>query len=117
MTKRFNNILLTGASGQLGRAILSSGIFKNILTPSRNELNITDRESVNKFFHRNSFLAVIHTAAMARMAKCEKDPLLAIKTNVLGTANLVEAVLDRGNVLKKAIRFLHISTDGVYSSQ
>lgn len=109
-------ILLTGGSGNLGKHIISSGRFKNFLTPSREEMDITNAASVEKFFAKNDFDAVIHCAAMARVSECEKNPTAAIATNTIGTANLVNAVMKKQEHLSKSIRFIHISTDGVYQS-
>lgn len=51
---------------------------------------------------------VIHTAALKIVPKCEYDPLEAIKTNVYGTQNLVEACLNPESSVK---RVLLVSTD------
>src|SRR3989344_5536493 len=104
-------VLLTGGSGTLGNAIIKSGLIENILSPSHRELDITDRKSVNEFFSRNDFGAIIHCAALARMGLCEKNPENAILANVIGTANLIIAAIGRN------IRFIHISTDGVYDGK
>lgn len=49
---------------------------------------------------------VVHAAAMKRIEKCEKDPQEAIKTNVNGTANVINACL-KSNVSHAVL----ISTD------
>ena len=105
---KYKKILLTGASGQLGQAISNSGYFENLLTPSREVLDITKTITIKKYFNNNDFAAVIHCAAMARMLECEQNPYKAIETNIIGT-------LRKEAKSKNKIRFLHISTDGVYS--
>lgn len=112
---KYKNILLTGASGQLGQAIIDSGIFPRLLTPEINIFDITKPASIEKYFKKHKFNAIIHCAALARMAECDESPVKAIKTNIIGTSNLVNAVIDKENKLKTKIRFIHISTDGVYS--
>ena len=114
---KYKNILLTGSSGKLGQAIINSNHFKSLLTPSRAILDITKPETIEQFFKDNSFEAVIHCAALARMAKCKEDPAEAISTNVIGTANLVRGVIKKEKESKKRIRFIHISTDGVYAGE
>jgi dTDP-4-dehydrorhamnose reductase len=109
---RFNKILLTGASGTLGKEILKQNNNKIFLTPSRQELDITNKENIVNFFENNEFDAIIHCAAMARMDKCHENPGKAIETNTIGTANLVSAVLKKD----KSMRFLQMSSDGVYAS-
>ncbi len=112
----YGKILLTGGSGTLGKHIISSGEFKNLLTPSHDEMDITNLASVEKFFSKHDFGAIIHCAAMARVGECEKNPSEALAANTIGTANLVRAVMKKQEQLRKNIRFIHISTDGVYQS-
>ncbi len=101
-------ILITGGTGKLGKQIISQLNGRNILFPTRFELNITDPDSVKKYFDTHKINAVIHCAAIASVGACEKNPALALTTNSLGTANLVS------NCLGKNIRFIYISTDYVY---
>jgi len=115
MKSKYKNILLTGASGQLGQAIVSSGIFPRLLIPAEAEFDITNPDSIEKYFRQNEFDAVVHCAALARMSVCQEDPVKAIKTNIIGTSNLVNALITKENKSKNNIRFVHISTDGVYS--
>ncbi len=110
------NILLTGASGQLGRAICRSGKFKNILTPTRIELDLTQSNSIRKYFENHNFDAVLHAAALARVEQCQKEPARAIEANLMGTCNLVLNVLEKEKKIRRLIRFIYISTDGVYAS-
>lgn len=112
---KYKKVLLTGSSGKLGQAVVSSGYFALLLTPSRKELNITKFSAVERFFNKHNIDAVVHCAALARMAECEEDPVKAISANIVGTSNLIMAVLSKEKKLKKKIRFIHISTDGVYA--
>jgi len=107
---KYKNVLLTGSSGKLGQAIIKSGYFPSLLTPSKEVLDITRKESIQKFFENNNFDAIIHCAAMARMKECEENPEKASEVNINGTNNLVLEAKNRTNM-----RFIHISTDGVYA--
>lgn len=111
---KYKNILLTGVSGKLGKAIAGSHIFPFLLAPSKEILDITKTDTIKKFFDNNDFYAVIHCAAMARVKECEENPAKAIETNIIGTSNLVNAVINKEKGLGKKIRLVHISTDGVY---
>jgi len=107
-------ILLTGGSGNLGGNIVKSGI-SNLLTPSSSELDITNKDSVEAYFKNNEIDVIIHCAAVATLAAAKKDPLLAARVNMGGTANLVEECL-KLETQGKPIRFLYVSSDGVYQS-
>ena len=39
---------------------------------------------------------VVHTAALKQVPACEYNPMEAIKTNVIGSSNVIEAALDAG---------------------
>jgi dTDP-4-dehydrorhamnose reductase len=111
-----NNVLLTGGTGKLGSEIVKSGLIKNLLSPSRASLDITNEASIDFFLHEHDVKCIIHCAAQAKMKECEKDPAKAIETNIIGTCNLVRAVLKKEDQGKK-IRFVHISSDGVYEGK
>lgn len=113
---KLDKILLTGGSGNLGRAILKSGLFLNILAPSRNEMDITDKKGVEFFFEENNPDVVIHCAAVVKMTESEQDPAKTIDVNIVGTCNLVKQAIRAEKKNGKSIRFIYISTDGVYSS-
>ncbi len=114
MKKRNSLILLTGASGQLGRAMGAASFYKRCLTPPRKELDITSLKSIDSYLNKHDIDRIIHTAALARQALCEEDPMSALDTNLLGTAYLVKAILRFERQRKHGIRFIYISTDGVY---
>jgi len=54
---------------------------------------------------------IVHFAAESHVDRSIDDPLLFVKTNVLGTYNLLSAAKKYGN-----IRFHHISTDEVFGT-
>lgn len=114
---KYKKVLLTGSTGNLGKAILNLPNFSSFLTPSRNAVNITKPNSINFFFDKNDIDAVIHCAALARMKECYSNPTKAIETNIIGTANLVAETIRKEIKEEKSIRFIHISTDGVYEGK
>jgi len=61
--------------------------------------DVRDREKVNRAFQDVDI--VIHTAAMKQVPACEYNPMEAVKTNVLGTNNVLQAALE--NKVKKVI--------------
>lgn len=120
-------ILVTGGSGSVGTAIVQE-ILKykpssvRILTNDENSIfeirrifgnnqsltymigDVRDMDRV-KLAIRNADI-VFHAAAMKHVDICEENPFDAVKTNVVGTSNVIEAAL-----LENVAKFVFISTD------
>ncbi len=78
--------------------------------------DIVDESAINKIFEEIRFDGVIHLAAESHVDRSIKDPLAFVKTNVIGTVNLLNAskkIWEKDNGGKC---FYHISTDEVYGS-
>jgi len=102
------NILLTGGSGALGSELKK--ILKNCSSPPRVEFDIRNRKQVFNFFQNNDIDVIIHTAALTKIRPCEENKSLTWETNVKGTKNLVDAVLE----FKRNIKFIYVSTACVF---
>ena len=102
------SILITGGSGALGTELKK--IFSDTLTPTHHELDITNKKTVIDYIKNHDIDLIIHTAALTHIRPCEENQPLAWKTNVEGTRNLVNAVLDS----KKNTRFIYVSTACVF---
>lgn len=78
--------------------------------------DITDAEFLDGIFEKYQFDGVLHLAAESHVDRSIKDPLAFVKTNVIGTMNLLNAAkkIWEGNYEDK--RFYHISTDEVYGT-
>lgn len=72
--------------------------------------DITDESSMEELFLKHRFTHVIHLAAESHVDRSILSPLEFVKTNVLGTVNLLECAKKIGST------FYHISTDEVYGS-
>lgn len=107
-------VLLTGSHGKLGKAIRLSLAFDDLLSPTHSQLDINNEKQISDFFSTHNIDIVIHCAAYARLEACEKNPAMALQTNLIGTAHLVSEVLRQQQARQKLIRFIYISTDGVY---
>ncbi|WP_395046129.1 dTDP-glucose 4,6-dehydratase [Flavobacterium sp.] len=135
------NILITGGAGFIGShvvrrfvqnypnyhiynldALTYAGNLENI-KDIENESNYTfvkgdivDESFINELFSKHNFEGVLHLAAESHVDRSIEDPLSFVKTNVIGTMNLLNAAknLWKGNMEGK--RFYHISTDEVYGS-
>lgn len=101
-------VLITGAGGALGVELKKQ--FPGALCPSREDLDINDREKVLHYIKQNEIDVIIHSAAITSIRKCEDDKSLAWKTNVDGTKNLVDSL----NLINKEGRFVYVSTACVF---
>jgi dTDP-glucose 4,6-dehydratase len=135
------NILITGGAGFIGSHVVRLFVNKypdyNIfnldsLTYAGNLENlkdienkpnykfvkgdITDAKFISKLFQEFKFESIIHLAAESHVDRSIEEPLAFVKTNVLGTMNLLNTFKScwQDNFLNK--RFYHISTDEVYGS-
>ena len=78
--------------------------------------DIADAVQVNALFDRMAFDGVIHLAAESHVDRSIEDPLSFVRTNVIGTVNLLNACLDQLAGQMEGKRFYHISTDEVYGT-
>jgi UDP-N-acetylglucosamine 4,6-dehydratase len=112
------SILITGGSGSLGKALvshlLSTTKVRRIAIYSRDELkqfhmrqdlmnderlrwflgDVRDSARLTRALHKVDF--VIHAAALKQVDTGEYNPMEFIKTNVLGSQNVIEASIDCG---------------------
>tara|TARA_B110000014_G_scaffold263183_1_gene259116 strand:- start:4236 stop:5249 length:1014 start_codon:yes stop_codon:yes gene_type:complete len=121
------NILVTGGTGSIGLALVRQLLSckpKLIKILTNDENSIFDARKIlgeNKFVKYmigdirdkdrcqsvlQNIDIVFHTAAMKHIDLCEENPLDAVKTNVLGTSNLIDV-----SILQKVSKFIFISTD------
>lgn len=113
------SILITGGTGSFGKAF-TKYVFENydpkkVIIYSRDEFkqsimqdqmreyaprmrffigDVRDRERLNRAFEGVDY--VVHAAALKQVPTCEYNPAEAIKTNINGAQNVIEAALDMG---------------------
>mgnify|MGYP001216131280 CR=1 FL=1 len=73
--------------------------------------DITDEENINILFEDKKFDIVFHLAAESHVDRSIHSAIEFVKTNILGTQNLVSA-----SRAASVARFVHISTDEVYGA-
>jgi dTDP-glucose 4,6-dehydratase len=78
--------------------------------------DITDESFINNLFQEHQFDGVIHLAAESHVDRSIEDPLAFVKTNVIGTMNLLNAAKKQWSGNFEGKRFYHVSTDEVYGS-
>ncbi|MCT7533303.1 dTDP-4-dehydrorhamnose reductase [Aliarcobacter cryaerophilus] len=107
------NILVTGSNGQLGSEIkeLSSNYNYNFFFTTRDDIDITSKDSIKEFCQTNSINVIINCAAYTAVDKAESD---------MENADLVnrKAVKKLSIVAKELnIKLIHISTDYVFDGK
>jgi UDP-N-acetylglucosamine 4,6-dehydratase/5-epimerase len=126
--KYFKNkiLLITGGTGSFGKALIRNvpvSIFKEIRIFSRDELkqdemrnlysdkkikfyvgDVRDYSSIDSATKNVDY--IFHAAALKQVPSCEFYPLEAIKTNILGSENVMKAAIN--NNIKKCVM---LSTD------
>ena len=101
-------VLITGGTGSLG--IELQKVFPENISPTHEELDVTNKKQVKKIFQQNKIDTVIHTAAITKVRKCEEDKRSTWNVNVEGTKNLIDEIIH----LKLDINFVYVSTACVF---
>ena len=135
-------ILVTGGAGFIGSAVVRHIInatndtvvnldkltyagnldsVTDIIDNSRysfEQVDICDKESLDRVFSQHQPDLVMHLAAESHVDRSIDGPTAFIETNIVGTYTLLEAArrywLQLSDVRKSAFKFHHISTDEVY---
>lgn len=107
------NILVVGASGQLGSEIqfLSHNSSHRFTFADYNVVDITDMVSVKGLFDEKNFDYCINCAAYTAVDKAEAEEEMAFSVNVKGAENLAKACKENNTIL------IHISTDFVFDGE
>lgn len=123
-------VLITGGTGSFGQRftemVLKRYTPKRLIVFSRDELkqsqmharfgedqypsiryfigDVRDRDRLHRAF--DGVDVVVHAAALKQVLAAEYNPIEAVKTNVLGAANVIDAAIDRG-----VTKVIALSTD------
>lgn len=106
-------ILVTGCGGQLGRAVAEELQSRGhtVVRTDRKNMDITDREAVEKMLLSEEPDAIVHCAAYTNVERAEEEPSLCRLANVQGTAHIAKYCKQRNRKL------LYISTDYVFGEE
>lgn len=80
------------------------------------KVDITDFEAIKSLFATYNPDAVVHLAAESHVDRSITDPFVFIRTNVLGTCNLLHCAKEQWKENYENKRFYHVSTDEVYGA-
>ena len=107
------NILVTGSNGQLGGEIkeLSKDYNYNFFFTTRDDIDITNKESIREFCQKNSINVIINCAAYTAVDKAESDEINADLVNRKAVKKLSIISKELG------IKLIHISTDYVFDGK
>lgn len=113
MNKNKQNILVTGANGQLGHCIqdlakTEIGLSYQYYYTDVDTLDICDKEQIENFVHTNGIDIIINAAAYTAVDKAEDDIEKAYQLNRDAVRNLAEVAKAHNAYL------IHISTDYVF---
>ncbi|HRY85836.1 MAG TPA: UDP-N-acetylglucosamine 4,6-dehydratase (inverting) [Candidatus Omnitrophota bacterium] len=120
-------VLVTGGTGSFGKKfielVLKKYDVKKLIVFSRDELkqfemqktihdprlrffigDVRDVERLHRAFHGVDI--VVHAAALKQVPSCEYNPIEAIKTNIIGAQNIINAAIDQ-----KVRKVIALSTD------
>lgn len=127
----YKSILVTGGTGSFGNAfikkiltdhpeierivVLSRDEYKQFVMSNQPEFinnprlrffvgDVRDKDRLLRAF--DGIDVVIHAAALKQVPSCEYNPFEAVKTNILGAQNVIDAAIDR-----KVRRVVALSTD------
>lgn len=78
--------------------------------------DIVNEVFINDLFKEVNFDGVIHLAAESHVDRSIEDPLEFVRTNVIGTVNLLNAAKNSWKDNHEEKLFYHVSTDEVYGS-
>lgn len=128
---KYKSILVTGGTGSFGKAFIKTILqqhpeIERVVVFSRDEFkqfemsnlpefkdnkklrffvgDVRDKDRLSRAF--DGVDVVIHAAALKQVPSCEYNPFEAVKTNVIGAQNVIDAAIDRD-----VKRVIALSTD------
>ncbi|PIS10337.1 MAG: dTDP-glucose 4,6-dehydratase [Bdellovibrio sp. CG10_big_fil_rev_8_21_14_0_10_47_8] len=138
-----SHLLVTGGAGFIGSSFVELAVqrgyqvtildsltyaghrenFEALLQPQVCEFvqaDIQDRRRLESLWQENNFSGVVHFAAESHVDNSIRGPEAFLKTNVIGTFELLESVRAQwpkwDSKRKEQFRFVHVSTDEVFGS-
>jgi dTDP-4-dehydrorhamnose reductase len=105
--------LVIGESGQLGlsikKLVCDKDLRNNFFFSSRSELDFNNLASINDYFSKHEFDVIVNCVAYTNVDGAESEIDFATQINHIAVEHLAKIAF------KKNIKFIHISTDYVFS--
>ena len=102
-------VLVTGAGGMLGRAVVDAFSVSATVQPLlRDDCDLTDASRTRQFIGSRAPHVIVHCAAWTDVDACEDDPARAELENATATRHVAEAAAQVGAAL------CYVSTDYVF---
>ena len=99
-------VLVTGGSGLLGQELVKR--LPLALFPTSTDFNVVDYDQMARYDGLKRVMTVLHAAAFTSPPKVDQDPVTAIRTNIVGTANVTRLCSERN------LKMVYVSTDYVF---
>ena len=102
-------IVVTGGSGRFSKVLKKVKSTHKIFYPTKQELNILNFKKIREYLKKVKPDILIHTAGLSRPMKIHTDDIKkSIDLNIIGTANITKACLE------KNIKLIYLSTSYIY---
>ena len=121
MLSKYNDVRIVNVD-----ALTYAGNLENLVSVENHpkyrfvQANICDAEAISKIFAEENIDYVVNFAAESHVDRSISDPEIFVKTNVLGTVNLLnlakKAWQTENDTYRDGCKFLQVSTDEVYGS-
>lgn len=121
MLSKYNDVRIVNVD-----ALTYAGNLENLVSVGNHpnyrfiQANICDAEAISKIFEEEKIDYVVNFAAESHVDRSISDPEIFVKTNVLGTVNLLnsakKAWQTENDTYRSGCKFLQVSTDEVYGS-
>ncbi len=99
-------LLITGGSGLLGAALRAR--LPEALAPSHAEFDVCRPDAMEAYVAGRKITMVLHAAAFTSPPRIDAEPMRALETNIVGTANVAALCARHG------FKLVYVSTDYVF---
>ena len=97
-------IAITGKTSRVAKTLRKYFFGPNIVYLDKKKFDILNFKQINNFLKKNKIKTLVHLAALSRPMKIHKENInKSIEINIIGTANLLEAIKKKVNLKRRRI--------------